>query len=173
MSTGCAGTASSRPRTIARARKRLKDCGYEPKIAISGSEIAGKRGRRVGRLLHVALCLAKLSSGTNQPNGEGLRGQPRTMLRRAIPSFTVEVQRRPRLATTSNPDVQSSETKPPQAAFDRASDRAAAAAFGANMDSSPVDVAPSPPRGRILPSLVPYEPRHRLLEDAPVLARDS
>ena len=75
MSTGCAGTASSRPRTIARARKRLKDCGYEPKIAISGSEIAGKRGRRVGRLLHVALCLAKLSSGTNQPNGEGLRGQ--------------------------------------------------------------------------------------------------
>ena len=102
-----------------------------------------------------------------------LERQPRTMLRRAIPSFTVEVQRRPRLATTSNPDVQSSETKPPQAAFDRASDRAAAAAFGANMDSSPVDVAPSPPRGRILPSLVPDEPRHRLLEYAPIPAKDS
>ena len=94
-------------------------------------------------------------------------------MRRAIPSFIVEVRRRPRLATTSKPDVQSSETKPPQATFDRASDRAAAAAFGANTDSSPVDVAPSHPRGRILPSLVPDEPRHRLREDAPVPAPDS
>jgi hypothetical protein len=127
---------------------------------------------RNGRLLHVALCLAKLSSGTNQPNGEGLRGQPRTTLRRAIPSFTVEVRRRPRLATTSHPDVPSSVTKPPQAAFDRASDRARAAAFGASIDGSPVDV-PSRPRGRILPSLVPDEPRHRLLEDAPVPATES
>jgi hypothetical protein len=92
-------------------------------------------------------------------------------MRRAVPSFTVEVRRRPRLATTSNPDVQSS--KPPQAAFDRASDRAAAAAFGANTDSSPVGVTPSHPRGRILPSLVPDEPRHRLLEYAPVPATDS
>src|SRR6516225_4035528 len=68
------------------------------------------------------------------------RGLTRTMLGLAIPSFTVEVRRRPRLATTSKPDVQASETKPPQATFDRASDRAAAAVFGANMDSSPVDV---------------------------------
>ena len=36
-------------------------------------------------------------------------------MRRAVPSFTVEVRRRPRLATTSNPDAQSSETKSPQA----------------------------------------------------------
>jgi hypothetical protein len=92
-------------------------------------------------------------------------------MRRAVPSFTVEVRRRPRLATTSNPDVQSS--KPPQAAFDRASDRAAAAAFGANNDSSPIGVAPTHPRGRILPSLIPDEPRHRLLEYAPVPATDS
>jgi hypothetical protein len=91
-------------------------------------------------------------------------------MRRAVPSFTVEVRRRPRLATTSNEDVQSS--KPPQAPFDRASS-AAAAAFGAKMDRSPVDVAPTHPRGRILPSLVPDEPRHRLLEDAPVPATDS
>jgi hypothetical protein len=94
-------------------------------------------------------------------------------LRRAIPSFIVEVRRRPRLATTSNPDVQSSETKPQPAAFDRASDRAAAAAFRAIIDSSPAAVAPSHPRGRILPSLVPDEPRHRLLEDASVPAADS
>ena len=95
-------------------------------------------------------------------------------MRRAVPSFTVEVRRRPRLAITSNPDAQSSETKPPQAAFGRESHRAAAAAFGAKkMDGSPVDVAASHPRGRILPSLVPNEPRHHLLEDAPVSAADT
>jgi len=107
---------------------------------------------------------------TTQPKR---RAVARTTLRHGIPSFTVEVRRRPRLATTSNPDVQSSETRPPQAAFDRESSRAAAAAFGAKMDRSPVDVAPSHPRGRILPSLVPDEPRHRLLEDAPVSVADS
>jgi hypothetical protein len=95
------------------------------------------------------------------------------MLRRAVPSFIVEVRRRPRLATTSKPDVQSPETKSAPAAFDRASDRAAAAAFGANIDSSPVDVAPSHPRGRILPSLVSDGPWHRLLEDALVPAKES
>jgi hypothetical protein len=80
-------------------------------------------------------------------------------LRRAIPSFTVEVRRRPRLVTTSNPDVQSSETRPPQAAFDRESSHAAAAAFGSkHVDQSRVDVAASHPRGRILPSLVLDEP---------------
>jgi hypothetical protein len=95
------------------------------------------------------------------------------MLRRAIPSFTVEVRRRPRLATASNPDVQSFGTTPPPAAFDRASDRAAAAAFGANMDRTPAAVAPSHPRGRILPSLVPDKPRRGLLEDTPVPATDA
>jgi hypothetical protein len=101
---------------------------------------------------------------TTQPER---RAVARTTLRRAIPSFTVEVRRRPRLATTSNPDVQSSETRPPQAAFDRESSHAAAAAFGSKqVDQSRVDVAASHPRGRILPSLVHDEPRHRLLEDA-------
>jgi hypothetical protein len=88
-------------------------------------------------------------------------------LRRAVPSFTVEVRRRPRLATTSNPDAPSSETKPPQGAFDRESHRAAAAAFEAKKaDPSPVDVAASSPRGRILPSLVPEESLRRALQDA-------
>jgi hypothetical protein len=95
-------------------------------------------------------------------------------LRRAVPSFTVKVRRRPRLATTSSPDAQSPETKPPQAAFDRESHRAAAAAFGAKkMDRSPVDFAQSHPRGRILPSRVLDERRHRLLQDGPVSAADS
>jgi hypothetical protein len=94
------------------------------------------------------------------------------MLRRAMPSFTVEVRRRPRLTTNSNPDVESSKTKPPQAAFDRESSRAAATSFGAKMDRSPVDVAASHPKGRILPSLMPDGPWHQL-EDAPVSAADA
>jgi hypothetical protein len=98
----------------------------------------------------------------------------RTTLRRAVPSFTVEVRRRSRLATTSNPDAPSFETKSPLAAFDRNSHRAVAAAFDEKIvDRSSVDVGASPPRGRILPSLVPDAPRHRLLEDSPVPAADS
>jgi hypothetical protein len=90
----------------------------------------------------------------------------RTTLRRAVPSFTVEVRRRPRLATTSYPDAQSSETKSSLARFDRESHRASAAAFGAKkVDPSPVDVA-STPKGRILPSLVADEPLRRTLQDA-------
>ena len=80
------------------------------------------------------------------------------------------VCRRPGLATTSNPDAPSPETKPPQARFDREPHPASAAAFGAKKaDPSPVDVA-SAPKGRILPSLVPDEP---LLEDTRVSAANS
>jgi hypothetical protein len=95
-------------------------------------------------------------------------------MRRAVPSFTVEVRRRPRLPIISNPGAQPSQSNPPQAAFDRASHGAAATAFGAKkMDPSPVDVATSRPTGRILPSLFPDEPWHRLLDNAPVSAADS
>jgi hypothetical protein len=95
-------------------------------------------------------------------------------MRRAVPSFTVEVRRRPRLAITSNRGAQPSQSKPPQSAFDRATYGPAATAFGVKeTDSSPVDVAASHPKGRILPSLVPEEPRHRLHKDAPVSAADS
>jgi hypothetical protein len=88
-------------------------------------------------------------------------------LRRAVPSFTVEVRRRPRLATTSNPDASSSETKPPQAAFDRDSHRAATGAVDARkVDQSSVDAGASPPRGRILPSLLLDESLARPLRDA-------
>jgi hypothetical protein len=92
-------------------------------------------------------------------------------MRRAVPSFTIEVRRRPRLPITSNPGAQPSQSKAPQAAL---SHGAAATAFGAKkMDGSPVDVAASHPKGRILPSLVPDEPRYRLFEDASVSAADS
>ena len=88
-------------------------------------------------------------------------------MRRAVPSFTVEVRRRPRLATTSNPDAQSTETRSPRTGFDRESHRASAAAFGAKkVDQSPSDVAASSPRGRSLPSLVPDESLRRPLQDA-------
>ncbi len=87
-------------------------------------------------------------------------------MRRAVPLFTVEVRRRPRLATTSNADAQSSETRFPQAGFDRASHRVAAAAFEAKKaDPSPTEVASSP-KGRILPSLVPDASLRRTLRDA-------
>ena len=94
-------------------------------------------------------------------------------MRRAVSSFTVEVRRRPRLAITSNPHVQSSETKSPQAGFDRESHRVAAAAFEARkVDPSPVDVE-SAARGRILPSLVPEESLRRTLRDAAPTAAES
>jgi hypothetical protein len=71
------------------------------------------------------------------------------------------------------PNVQSSETKPPPAAFDLESQRAVVAAFGGQeADRSPADVAATHPTGRILPSLVFNEPRHRLLEDVPMSAAD-
>ena len=94
-------------------------------------------------------------------------------MRRAVPSFTVEVRRRPRLATTSNPDAQSSETRSPRAGFDRESHRASAAAFSVKkVDPSPTDVASSP-MGRILPSLVPDEPLRRPLRDAALTTAES
>ena len=89
-------------------------------------------------------------------------------MRRTVPSFAVEVRRRPRLAVTSKPNVQSLETKPPPAAFDRES----AAAIGTKKaDKSSVDV--SAPKGRILPTLVAGEPPGRLLRDAPLSATES
>ena len=93
-------------------------------------------------------------------------------MRRAIRPFTVEVRRRPRLATSSTPEAQSA-TKPPQA-VDRESHRAAASAIDLQKtDPSSVDVVASHPTGRILPSLVSSEPWHRRLEDGPVSAADS
>jgi hypothetical protein len=95
-------------------------------------------------------------------------------LRRAVPSFTVEVRRRPRLATKSNPDVQSSENKPPRGAFDRESHRAAAAAFGAKeVDQFPADVAASHPMRRILPSLIADEPSLRPIRDSALTTAES
>jgi hypothetical protein len=92
-------------------------------------------------------------------------------LRRAVPSFTVEVRRRPRLATASIPHAQLSETKSPQAGFE--SHRVAAAPFEAKkVGPSPVDVESSP-RGRILPSLVPEESLRRTLRDAALTAAES
>ena len=94
-------------------------------------------------------------------------------MRRAIPSFTVEVRRRPRLATNSQ-SVQPSETKIPQAGVERESHRVTAAAFETEKSNQfPVDVAPSHPKGRILQSLVPEEPLRRQLRDAPSSASTS
>ena len=93
-------------------------------------------------------------------------------MRRTVPSFTVEVRRRPRLAATSRPNEQSLETKPLPAAFDRELHPAEAAAIGAKKaDQSCVDV--SAPKGRILPSLVADAPLSRLFRDASLSATES
>jgi hypothetical protein len=118
----------------------------------------------------VAPCLAGSSAGRRI--SRTVSGSEET-LRRAAPSFTVEVRRRPRLATTLPPDAQSSETRSPHARFDRESHRASAVAFGAKeVDPSPVDVSSSP-KGRILPSLAPEEPLRRTLRDAALTTAES
>jgi hypothetical protein len=78
-------------------------------------------------------------------------------LRRAVPSFTVELRRRPRFATKSSQNPSLSETKILQAPFERGSPRVAAAAFEANASTSPANVAPAQATGRILQCLVPDE----------------
>src|SRR5271166_3393763 len=100
------------------------------------------------------------------------RAVSRTKLRRTVPSFTVEVRRRPRLAATSRPNEQSLETKPLPAAFNRELHPAETAVIGAKKaDQSCVDV--SAPKGRILPSLVADEPLSRLFRDASLSATES
>ena len=95
-------------------------------------------------------------------------------MRRAIPSFTVEVRRRPRLATTSSQDAQSSDAKTRPAAFERESHRVAAATFGAKTSTQPSgDGAASQPRGRILQSLVPEKATGGQLQDARFSAATS
>jgi hypothetical protein len=95
-------------------------------------------------------------------------------LRRGIPSFTVEVRRRPRLATTSSQDAQSSDAKTRPAAFERESHRVAAATFGAKTSTQPSgDGAASQPKGRILQSLVPQKATGGQLQDARFSAATS
>jgi hypothetical protein len=95
-------------------------------------------------------------------------------LRRAVPSFTVEIRRRPRLATMLSPRAPSFETRSPRAEFDRESHRDPPAGLVAKeVDPSPVEVAPAP-TGRILPSLVCDEPlRPPLREAAPTQAESA
>jgi len=89
-------------------------------------------------------------------------------LRRVVPSFTVEVRRRPRLATNSSQDLQLSDTKTQPAAFESESHRLAAVTFGAaktpNQPSR--DGAASYPKRRILQSLVSEKPPAGQPQDA-------
>ncbi len=96
-------------------------------------------------------------------------------MRRAVPSFTVEVRRRPRLATHSSQDLQLSETKTRPAAFENESHRLAARTFGAakTPNQSSGDGAASYPKRRILPSLVPEKPPGGQRQDAFLSAGES
>lgn len=83
-------------------------------------------------------------------------------MRRAIASFTVEVRRRPRLATASQ-CVQRSETKIPQTGVERESLPVAAAALEAERSNQIlIEAVASRPKGRILWSLVPEAPNASL-----------
>lgn len=116
----------------------------------------------------VALSLARLPWARSLGRDESAEWQAvsRKTLRHAVPSFTVEVRRRLKRATTSKPDAQLSEARSPGAGFDRASHHVAAPAFEAKKaDLSPTEVASSR-KGRILPSLVPDESLRRTLQDA-------
>jgi hypothetical protein len=92
----------------------------------------------------------------------------RASLRRAVPSFTVEVLRRPRLATKASQDLQLLETKTQPTAFESESHRLAALTFGApkTPNQSSGDGAASYPQRRILPSLVPENPPGGQPQDA-------
>ena len=95
-------------------------------------------------------------------------------MRRIISSFTVEVRRRPRLATNSSQDVQSLETKTRPTAFEREPHRLAAATFEAKTSNQPsVGGAASYPKRRILESLVPEKPPGGRLEDELLSAAKS
>ena len=80
-------------------------------------------------------------------------------MRRIVPSFTVEVRHRPRLATNSSQGVQSLEATTRPTAFERESHRVAAATFEAKTLNQPSsEGTASYPTRRILESLVPEKP---------------
>ena len=115
---------------------------------------------RIAHYCFHAFCLARLPGEANYP----IRNLSRTPLRRAIPSFSVEVRRRSKLGTTASPNVQLPEAKPLQGASVRESHRAAAAVFEAKkVDQAPIQVEASRPKGQILQSLVPDQPLTRPL----------
>ena len=94
----------------------------------------------------------KFLDETNPPTPNSIE----VHLRRAVPSFTVEVRRRPRLATKSSQGDQSSVTKTRPASFESESRRVDAATFAAKTPNQfSGDGAASNPKGRILQSLVP------------------
>ena len=83
----------------------------------------------------------------------------RTTLKRPIPSFSVEIRKRP--GRTADPGVNTRlfETKAPLSEFDRDSHRAAAAIFAPRSDVvAPILAPKSAPAGRVLPVLVVDQP---------------
>ncbi len=80
-------------------------------------------------------------------------------MRRAVPSFTVEVRRRPRLATNTSQGAQLLETKTRPTAFERESHRLAAATCEVKTSNQPSsEGAASSSTHRILESLVREKP---------------
>ncbi len=87
-------------------------------------------------------------------------------MRRTVPSFTVEVRRRPRQATGPREDMLSLATNSRLTAFQEESLRITAATFEAKTSNQPaVDGAASFPKRRILECLVPENPAGGRLQD--------
>jgi len=98
----------------------------------------------------------------------------RASLRRAVPSFTVEVRRRPRPLTNPSQELQSTETKIRPATFGTEAHRLAAVTFGAVAPNQPSGAgAAAPPQRRILQSLVPEKLPGGSLQDAFLSAATS
>src|SRR5208337_2572022 len=125
-------------------------------------------GFRHDSRLFLRRALVRFASSLAETNRAPANTCIEASLRRAVPSFTVEVRRRPRLATHSSQDLHLSETKTWPAAFENESHRLAARTFGAaktpNQPSG--DGAASYPKRRILPSLVPEKPPGGQPQDA-------
>ncbi len=94
-------------------------------------------------------------------------------MRRAVPSFTVEVRHRPRLPTNASQNSQLSQIKARPAAFESEAHRLASATFAAaKTPGQPSgDGAASYPTRRILPSLVPEPPPNAQVSAATARAR--
>jgi len=115
-----------------------------------------------------ACLLIYAGSPRNVVDGQVIRASTprssRTSLKRPIPSFTIEVRRRPGRAANPGANPALFETKPPRGEFDRDTQRAVAAIFGPkSAEVASAAVSPSPSKGRILASLVSERP----LENGP------
>jgi hypothetical protein len=88
-------------------------------------------------------------------------------VRRATPSFTVEIRRKSKQVTSQSPDALATQTQPRAPELFRPSRADVDAALQAKQaEAAGTSAEPSHTKGRILPSLLEEEPPNRLLRDS-------